>query len=392
MHIDAVDFFYLSMPEVTLQGDGSQDALLVRVTAGDQVGWGECEASPLTSIAAFVTPRSHGACQPVSASVLGASINSPSDIYQISSAVQRNSMDLLQAPHTLSGIEMALWDLLGRVRGVPAWQLLGYAKSFGKSAYASMLFGETPDETIAGVKTAVDKGFRAVKLGWGGFGEGSLARDADQIAAAREALGDDGLLLIDAGQVWVEDVETAAERLEALEIANTTWLEEPFLADSYDAYRALAERSSTLRMAGGEGSHNSRMALNLMRYGNVGFIQIDCGRIGGLGPAKLVADYAAATGVNYVNHTFTSYLALAASLQPYAGLEKHAICEYPVDSKQLARDITTSSIEPDQNGLIFAPDTPGLGMEIDTVAIAKYLVDVRIEVSGEVVFSSANEL
>ena len=60
MILDSVDFFYASMPDVTLEADGSQDALLVRVTTDDgHSGWGECEASPLTSIAAFVTPRSH---------------------------------------------------------------------------------------------------------------------------------------------------------------------------------------------------------------------------------------------------------------------------------------------------------------------------------------------
>ena len=65
MRIEAVDFFYLSMPEVLDIGDGSQDALLVRVQAGPYVGWGECEASPLVSIASFVTPMSHSACKPV---------------------------------------------------------------------------------------------------------------------------------------------------------------------------------------------------------------------------------------------------------------------------------------------------------------------------------------
>ena len=77
MKIDAVDFFYLSMPVVTTEADGSQDALLVRVSAGGLVGWGECEASPLVSIAAFVTPMSHGVCRPVGASVLGQSIDEP---------------------------------------------------------------------------------------------------------------------------------------------------------------------------------------------------------------------------------------------------------------------------------------------------------------------------
>src|SRR2546421_11072684 len=71
MKIESIDFFYLSMPEILDIGDGSQDALLVRVAAGGHIGWGECEASPLVSIAALVCPMSHAACKPVAASVLG---------------------------------------------------------------------------------------------------------------------------------------------------------------------------------------------------------------------------------------------------------------------------------------------------------------------------------
>ena len=93
--IEAVDFFYLSMPEVTTEGDGSQDALLVRVAAGGLVGWGECEASPLVSIAAFVCPMSQGAGRPVGASVLGQRLESPEDIYRIASQIELDSMDLL---------------------------------------------------------------------------------------------------------------------------------------------------------------------------------------------------------------------------------------------------------------------------------------------------------
>src|SRR6185437_12647062 len=91
LEIEAVDFFYLSMPEITLEGDGSQDALLVRVAAGGLVGWGECEASPLVSIAAAFCPRSHGACQPVLASVVGQRLDGVADIARIARLVRRNS-------------------------------------------------------------------------------------------------------------------------------------------------------------------------------------------------------------------------------------------------------------------------------------------------------------
>lgn len=87
MKIDGVDFFYLSRPVVTEASDGSQDALLVRVTSDGHQGWGECEAAPLPSIAAFVAPMSHGACRPVSASVLGERLNGPDDIARMSASV-----------------------------------------------------------------------------------------------------------------------------------------------------------------------------------------------------------------------------------------------------------------------------------------------------------------
>jgi len=155
MIIDSVDFYYASMPEVTLEADGSQDALLVRVVADGLEGWGECEASPLTSIAAFVTPRSHGVCQPVSASVLGETVNGPDDILRIGRLVGRNSMDLLQAAHTWSGIEIALWDLLGKKRDEPVWRMLGYTQNHAKLPYASMLMGDTPQETLDRARLAL---------------------------------------------------------------------------------------------------------------------------------------------------------------------------------------------------------------------------------------------
>ena len=171
MKIDSVDFFYLAMPEVTIAADGSQDALVVRVSAGGHVGWGECEASPLASIAAFVTPMSHGACRPVSASVLGETLDGPDDIRRMATLVAYNSMDLLQAAHTWSGIEMALWDLLGHARGEPTWKLLGYERAYPKTPYASVLFGTTPQETLERARGIRADGFRAAKFGWAPFGD-----------------------------------------------------------------------------------------------------------------------------------------------------------------------------------------------------------------------------
>ena len=386
MRIESVDFFYLSMPLVTTEADGSQDALLVRVRAGGFEGYGECEASPLPSIAAFICPLSHGACQPVSASVLGQSVTGPHDITRLANLVAYQSMDVLQAAHTWSGVEMALWDLLGKVRGEPVWRLLGYTVSHPKTPYFSVLFGDTPQQTLERARQAQVKGFRAAKFGWGPIGRGTAAQDRDHFMAAREGLETDGVLLVDVGQIFASDVLRAAERLPALEEARAVWLEEPFQANAYEAYQALSRRCSNVRLAGGEGAHNFDMARHLIDFGGVGFVQIDCGRIGGIGPAKAVADHAEARGVTYVNHTFTSHLALSASIQPYAGLATHTICEYPGTPKPLALAITGNHLEPDANGQVCAPDAPGLGMKVHVPALADYVVDAEIKVKGRVLY------
>jgi len=389
--IDAVDFFYLSMPEITTEGDGSQDALLVRVAAGGLLGWGECEASPLVSIAAFVCPMSHGACRPVGASVLGQRLEGPEDIARIAAQIELDSMDLLQAPHTWSGVEIALWDLLGKAREQPVWQILGYRESFRKLPYASQLFGDTPAQTYQQAVEARRQSFRAVKFGWGPIGRSDLQTDIEHFSAAREGLGKDALLMIDVGQIFGDDVAAAAERLPALKRIGAVWLEEPFHTSALNSYASLAKQSS-VKLAAGEGAHNFHMAQHLIDFGQVGYIQVDCGRIGGIGPAKRVADYANAKGVTFVNHTFTSHLALSASLQPYAGLRSHEICEYPFAPKPLAREITLSHIDRNKDGYVSALEAPGLGIEINTEAALRYLVDVEIQVRSKVLFASSKQI
>jgi L-alanine-DL-glutamate epimerase-like enolase superfamily enzyme len=387
MKIESLEFFYLAMPKIEDRGDGSQDALLVRARAGAYVGWGECEASPLTTIAAMICPVSHSACKPVVASVLGEELNSPSDILRIHQRVRESSMDLLQSDHALSGIDIALWDLLGQICEEPVFQLLGYKKPYPKLPYASFLFGETPRETFEKAKQATQKGFKAVKCGWGPFGKGTLKEDCDHIVAAREGIGSETILLIDAGTVWGTNLEAAKARLNTLQEQNVTWLEEPFHTGALESYRSLAEHSP-VNLAGGEGAHNEFMAQHLIDYGKVGFIQIDAGRIGGLTSAKRVADYASKKNIIYVNHTFTSHLALSASLQPYAGMKDHALCEYPVELTPLAYELTENHLELNHDGEINVPEAPGLGIRLNLETIKKYLVQTQIIVNNKVLYQT----
>lgn len=388
MQIEAVDFFYLSLPQVRDIGDGSQDALLVRVQAGGLVGWGECEAAPLVSIASWNCPMSHSACKPLSASVLGQRLDSVTDIRRINEEVRANSLDLLQADHTLSGIDIALWDLLGKQQQTPVYRLLGYSHSYPKTAYASVLFGDDPQATLLKARAIRESGYRAAKFGWGPYGRGSAQNDADQVRAAREGLGADLALLVDAGTVWRDDFHAAQQRLAALEECRAVWLEEPFVSGALDAYAQLAGLARSVKLAGGEGCHNLHQARHMIDHAGLGFVQIDTGRIGGITTAKDVADYAVAKGVRYVNHTFTTHLALSASLQPFAGLKSHDLCEYPFEPSPLGREFTSTQLLPDANGQIQLPEGPGLGIEPDLPALEKYLVDVEIKVNQQSVFRS----
>jgi L-alanine-DL-glutamate epimerase-like enolase superfamily enzyme len=388
MQIESVDFFYLSMPEVLDIGDGSQDACLVRIRAGGLTGWGECEAAPLPTIAAFVCPMSHSACKPVQASVLGQRLREVADIERIGNLVREQSLDLLQADHALSGIDMALWDLMGKWLGQPTYRLLGYPKAFPKLPYASMLFGDTPEGTYEKGRQVRAKGFRAAKFGWGPIGLGSAEADEAQFRAAREGLGADGTLLIDIGTVWHDNVAAARKRLPGLQADRAAWLEEPFVSGALEAYKELSREAGSVQLAGGEGCHNFHMARHLIDYAGIGFVQIDAGRIGGISVAKKVADYAHARGVTYVNHTFTSHLALSASLQPFAGLEHDVIAEYPVEPKSLAIDLTSNHIHLDSDGMIRVPDAPGLGIEVNAQALKQYLVEVEIRVGRQTLYRS----
>ncbi|MCO5236952.1 MAG: mandelate racemase/muconate lactonizing enzyme family protein [Chitinophagaceae bacterium] len=388
MKIESVDFFYLSMPEILDIGDGSQDAALVRVRAGGWEGWGECEAAPLPTIAAYVCPMSHSACKPVKASVEGMNLNEPGDIEKISRKVHENSFDLLQADHTLSGIDIALWDLLGKYLNEPVYKLLGYKKAYSKIPYASQLFGDTPEQTYQKALQSKQSGYRAVKFGWGPIGRGTAAMDEAHFKAAREGLGSDRYLMIDIGTCWVEDVTAARERLKVLKEINAYWLEEPFANMALDAYSQLAKSEPRVPLAAGEGCNNFVQAAAMISHAGLQFVQIDTGRVGGITAAKRVADLAAKKGVTYVNHTFTSHLALSASLQPYVGLKEDIICEYPVEPKQLALDITTGHIALNKSGEVAVPEKPGLGVDINVKALKPYLVETDIFIKGKRVYST----
>ena len=175
------------------------------------------------------------------------------------------------------------------------------------------------------------------------------------------------------------DVERAAERIHMLEEFQVGWWEEPFSSGALAEYSALAGLTH-IPLAGGEGAHNVDQARHLIDYGRVKTIQIDTGRIGGISAARQVAVYAQRQGVPYVNHTFTSNLALSASLQPYAEMGGYA--EVPVETSPLARAIAGDPWALDDQGQIGCPDAPGLGVTPNLDDLMPYRQEIEIRWQG----------
>jgi L-alanine-DL-glutamate epimerase-like enolase superfamily enzyme len=389
MKIAAIDPFYLRMPEITSAADGTQDTLLVRVRTEDGLeGWGECDASPLVSIAAYCCPMSHGNIISIRDSLLGETFDSPDDIRRLHAKVLRNGLDIQQIHHAHSGADIALWDLLGKKCSEPVYRLLGQARVYPKVAYASVLFESPPEATFRRARRLRELGFRAAKFGWGPFGRDA---DADEalVAAAREGLGPEVELMVDAGVAWGGDAVVACERARRLAPYRLTWLEEPFFPDAIGAYAELARQRLSVPIAGGEGCGTQRAAEDYLENSGVTFIQIDAGRIGGITAARRVCESAERRGVTYVNHTYKSRLSLAAAIHVFAGVERFGYLEYPVEGSALSRELVTGALERDRNGLVHPPEEPGLGVSVALECVRQYLVRTRIELDGAPIYQDA---
>ena len=396
MKITAVDPFYLRMPDITTAADGTQDTLLVRIQTDTGLeGWGECDASPLVSLAVYCCPMSHGNIINIRSSLIGETLEGADDIRRLSEKTLRNGLDIQQIQHAYSGAEIALWDVVGQQLNKPIYRLLAEMSGTSSTAhpklpYASVLFGDTPEATYRIAARLREQGYRAAKFGWGPMGKFGEANDIALVRAAREGMGTEAQIMIDAGVVWGSDHETAYQRAEAFSQFSPTWLEEPLAPDAVDAYGALTRRNPSVRIAAGEGSNTYRMAEDIIVHGGIEFVQIDAGRIGGILPSFQVRQLAEEHDIQYVNHTFKSHLSLAAALHVFATNPDFNLLEYPAAGSELSQRLIAEPFEVESDGRVRMKELPGLGVSVDTEAIRPYLAPVSIAVGADAVFEQVS--
>lgn len=388
MKITKVEAIYLRQPEVKEQCDSGQDALIVRVeTDAGITGIGEVDSSPLAVKAMIEGPFSHTTATGLANVVLG---EDPFETERLWHKMYRANIYGGRrgvAIHAMSGIDMALWDIKGKALGMPVWKLLGGGfhrqdrlgwmeanrpwKGGAIRCYASTLWGPTPDETRELAGRMRDQGFTAMKFGWDPMGRDE-ATDIALVREARKGMGDGCDLMIDAGLCY--DAKTAIQRAHSFAEYKPFWFEEPLRPDDYEGYRKLSE-ASPLRIAAGEEESNRLGFIELMDRGKVDMIQVDLTRCGGFTEAMKIAALAWDRGLPVANHGFTTYINVTSALHFLASIPNALILEFVAEEETNLREVLTKQKLRAKDGYVAIPDAPGLGIDVDWDAVAKFRVE-----------------
>ncbi|MBA8795383.1 L-alanine-DL-glutamate epimerase-like enolase superfamily enzyme [Friedmanniella endophytica] len=369
--ITDVEAVHLRLPDVdAARCDGTQDTLLVFVTASDgTVGVGEADSSPPVAQAVVEAEPSHLIARGLRSVLLG---RNPLDLELLWHNMVAGSRYFGggSTMHAISAADIALWDLAGKLLGLPVAQLLGGPRSDRLDAYASLVMPDTPDLAAAAAAEYASRGYRAIKFGWGPLGA-DLALNEELVRRIRAAVGDEVAIMIDAGQVW--DVKTAVRMAAVYEGYGVGWLEEPLPPDDVDGYRRLSDRT-TLAIAGGEQESDYTAFEVLATRARLDVLQPDLGRCGGLTQGRRLAWLAARHHRRLVPHAFKSGVLVAASTHLAACAPTGGLIEHTVSTSPIARDLVRQEISFADGRVQLPLDRPGLGVEIDPTVLERLRV------------------
>ena len=274
--------------------------------------------------------------------------------------------------HAISGVDVALWDILGQATGQPVGRLLGGRYRERVRPYASILMEEPGPlaERIAGLR---GEGFTAVKIGWGPFGRTDAATDEAIVRAAREAIGDGGLLLVDPGAsdaFWPQGYAWALRTARMLEGYGVGWFEEPLPPDALADFVAL-RRATGVPTAGGETLTRRQSFTPFLQAGAFDVVQPDVTKVGGLSEARRIGWLAGEFGAKLVPHGWNTAAGLAADLQLASALPQTDLVEYIAGSPYVD-ELPAVPWALDAEGMLAIPERPGLGLELDWEKVAFY--------------------
>lgn len=274
--------------------------------------------------------------------------------------------------HAISGIDIALWDILGKATGQPVGRLLGGRYRERVRPYASLLMCEPRllAERLAAVKSG---GFRAFKIGWGPFGRQSNAVDEAIVRTARDAVGTESLLMVDAGAsdaFWRQDYKWAARTARMLADYGVHWFEEPLPPDNLHDYVLLRNRSP-VPIAGGEVLTRRQSFTPWLERRAFDIVQPDVTKVGGISEERRIAWMAEEHGVRFIPHGWNTALGLAADLHLASASRNTDLVEYLTGSPFID-DLVETRWKLDSEGTLAVPTGAGLGISLDMDAVEKH--------------------
>lgn len=274
--------------------------------------------------------------------------------------------------HTISGIDIALWDILGKATHQPVGRLLGGRYRNSVRPYASLLM-RAPEQLSPQLHRIREQGFRAFKIGWGPFGRESKQLDEAIVRASRQAVGPDALLMVDAGAsdaFWPQDYKWAVRTAEMLREYDVYWFEEPLAPDNLSDYVQL-RRQSRVPIAGGEVLTRRQSFGPWLQGGAFDIVQPDVTKVGGISEERRIGWMAEENGVRFIPHGWNTAMGLAADLQLASAFKNTNLVEYLTGSPFID-EIVENPWQLDSEGYLNIPDGPGLGLMLNLDAVEKY--------------------
>jgi len=368
-----------------------RNSMLVKVTSGDLSGWGEAgHYGPAEPVAAAIE-------HVLGQRIIGKSIQ-PAVIYDDLYNYSRDFGQRGTYVEAISGIDVALWDLLGKKLGVPVCKLLGGAFRTRVKVYATGCYykhngddASTLDvvkeraEAVAEAKKFKDAGFKGMKMKVGLL---RVDDDAKRVAAVRAAIGPDMKLMIDGNHA--HSVPSAVRLAKAVEKYDITWFEEPVIPEDIEGYHRL-QAQTHIPIAGGEASF-TRYGFRDLFCGPKGpcmsFAQPDISAAGGLSEFAKIATLASTFGVTIIPHVWGSAVAVAAGLHAVASLpltphtanpsylENECVMEFDRNPNALRDELLVGhKFTLGEDGALAVPmDRPGLGIVVDEAAVKRFTV------------------
>jgi D-galactarolactone cycloisomerase len=274
--------------------------------------------------------------------------------------------------HAISGIDIALWDLFGKITNQPVARLLGGIYRDKIKPYGSLLFDE-PEPLREKLRFAVSRGFKAIKLGWKPFGRRDAKMDELLIQTARDAVGPGVEIMVDAGgsdAYWPHGYKWALRTAHMLANYDVVWFEEALPPDDLAGFIEL-RRHSPLPITTGEVLTRRQSFWPFLQQHAVDIIQPDATKCGGLTEAWRIGWMAYEHNIQMVPHGWNTAIGLAADLHLTAALPVASYVEFLTPSPYMDR-LVTKPMKPDADGFLHLPTGPGLGIELDRAALAEF--------------------